>query len=89
MKAIHLQTEYLTEPLGLGIAKPRFYWNCEGGIKQTAYQIIAQRDGDVVWNSGKVSAPFQNVDFRRNGMSFFAGQHTGVIQPYTPHHLLA
>ena len=36
-----------------------------------------------------VSAPFQNVDFRRNGMSFFAGQHTGVIQPYTPHHLLA
>ena len=36
-----------------------------------------------------LSAPFQNVDFRRNGMSFFAGQHTGVIQPYTPHHLLA
>ena len=56
MKAIHLQTEYLTEPLGLGIAKPRFYWNCEDGIKQTAYQIIAQRDGDVVWNSGKVES---------------------------------
>ena len=34
-----------------------------------------------------VSTPFQNVDFRRNGMSFFTGQHTGVIQPYTPHHL--
>ena len=36
-----------------------------------------------------VSALFQNVDFRRNGMSFFAGQHTGVIQPYTPRHLPA
>ena len=36
-----------------------------------------------------VSAPFQNVVFRRNGMSFFTGQHTGVIQPYTPHHLPA
>ena len=35
----------------------------------------------------QVSTPFQNVDFRRNGMSFFTGQHTGVIQPYTPHHL--
>lgn len=36
-----------------------------------------------------LSTPFQNVDFRRNGMSFFTGQHTGVIQPYTPHHLPA
>ena len=28
-----------------------------------------------------VSAPFENVDFRRNGVSFLTGQHTGVIQP--------
>lgn len=33
MKAIRLQTEYLTKPLGLGIARPRFSWNCEGGIR--------------------------------------------------------
>ncbi len=25
-----------------------------------------------------LSTPFKNVIFRRNGMSFFAGQHTGV-----------
>ena len=56
MRAIHLQTEYLTEPLGLGIAKPRFYWNCEGGVTQTAYQIIAKRDGETVWDSGKVKS---------------------------------
>lgn len=54
MKAIHLQTEYLTEPLGMGIAKPRFYWNCEGGITQSAYRIVAKRDGVMIWDSGKV-----------------------------------
>ena len=54
MRAIHLQTEYLTQPLGLGIERPRFYWNCEGGVAQTAYQIIAVRDGETVWDSGKV-----------------------------------
>lgn len=54
MKAIHLQTEYLTKPLGLGIANPRFYWNCEGGVTQTAYQIVAVRNGEQLWDSGKV-----------------------------------
>ena len=56
MKAIHLQTEYLTEPLGLGITQPRFYWNVEGGITQTAYQIVCTRDGETVWDSGKVTS---------------------------------
>ncbi len=56
MKAIRLQTDYLTEPLGLGIAAPRFSWNCEGGIKQTAYQIIAKRKNEIVWDSGKVAS---------------------------------
>ncbi len=54
MKAIHLQTEYLTEPIGLGIAAPRFFWNCEDGITQTAYQIIAKAGSETIWNSGKV-----------------------------------
>ena len=56
MRAIRLQTEYLTRPLGLGITKPRFYWNCEGGAVQTAYQIIARRNGEKVWDSGKVAS---------------------------------
>lgn len=56
MKAIHLRTEYLTEPLGLGIPKPRFYWNCEGGVIQTAYQIVAKRGEETVWDSGKVQS---------------------------------
>ena len=56
MKATHLQTEYLTEPLGLGIINPRFYWNCEGGIKQTAYRVTALRKGETIWDSGKVQS---------------------------------
>ena len=56
MKAIHLQTEYLTEPLGLGIAQPRFYWNCEGGARQTAYQVVCKRGGETVWDSGKIAS---------------------------------
>lgn len=54
MKAIRLRTEYLQEPIGIDIVRPRFFWNCEGGIKQTAYRIICKRDGETVWDSGKV-----------------------------------
>lgn len=56
MKAIRLRTEYLKTPLGLGITTPRLSWNCGNGITQTAYQIIARRDGRLVWDSGKVSS---------------------------------
>ena len=56
MKAVRLRTEYLTEPIGLGIRNPRFFWNCNGGIKQTAYQIIAKRGAEIVWDSGKVNS---------------------------------
>lgn len=56
MKAIRLRVEYLSQPLGLGIAKPRFYWNCEGGEKQTAYQIVCKRSGETIWDSGRVES---------------------------------
>ena len=56
MYAVHLQTEYLTEPLGLGTVHPRFYWNCTDRFRQTAYQIIAKKDGEQIWDSGKVES---------------------------------
>ena len=68
MNATHLQVEYLTEPLGLGNVKPRFYWHCEGGIRQTAYQIICNRGGTTVWDSGRVESsamthiPYQGLE---------------------------
>lgn len=56
MKAIRLRTEYLNNPIGIDLVKPRLFWNCEGGVTQTAYQIIARCEGETVWDSGKVSA---------------------------------
>ena len=56
MKAIRLRTEYLREPVGIDIVRPRLSWNCEGGIRQTAYQIIAKINGETVWDSGKVAS---------------------------------
>ncbi|MCM1057320.1 MAG: glycoside hydrolase family 78 protein [Firmicutes bacterium] len=54
MKAIRLRTEYLKEPMGIDIIKPRLMWNCEGGVSQTAYRIVAREDGSVLWDTGKV-----------------------------------
>ena len=51
MKAIRLRTEYLEDPLGIDIQHPQLMWNCEGGIRQTAYQVIAGS-----WDSGKVAS---------------------------------
>ena len=36
---------------------PRLFWNCEGGKKQIAYQIVASDDeGHLLWDSGKVES---------------------------------
>lgn len=51
MKAIRLRTEYLKNPLGIDLRKPRLMWNCEGGVKQTAWQIVTEG-----WDSGKVES---------------------------------
>ena len=54
MKAIRLKTEFLFDPIGVDFQRPLLLWNCEGGVKQTAYRIIARREGNTVWDSGKV-----------------------------------
>jgi len=51
MRAIRLRTEYLKNPLGIDITNPRLMWNCEGGVKQTAYQIVTEQ-----WDSGKIES---------------------------------
>lgn len=56
MKAIRLKTEFLTDPIGVDFQKPLLTWSCEGGIKQTAYRIIAKSGDEVAWDSGKVES---------------------------------
>ena len=52
MNAIRLRTEYLKNTIGIDILKPRLMWNAEGGVTQTAYQIVTEH-----WDSGKVEGP--------------------------------
>ena len=58
MKAINLRTEYLVNPVGIDIRRPRLMWICEGGIRQTAYQIVTEK-----WDSGKVSDSSMHADY--------------------------
>lgn len=58
MKAKNLKVEYLTDPIGIDIVRPRFSWNFDSGKKQMAYQIIAtDQQGKLLWDSGKVESP--------------------------------
>ncbi len=57
MQAIRLKTEHLNNPIGVDFTAPCLFWNCSGGKKQTAYQIIAENDaGTILWNSGKIES---------------------------------
>ena len=57
MQAIRLKTEHLFDPVGVDFVAPRLYWNCSGGRKQVAYQIVAADDsGSTLWDSGKVES---------------------------------
>ena len=58
MKAIRLRTEYLREPLGVDFEKPRLMWNCDGGARQTAFQIVTDK-----WDSGKVMSPSMYAEY--------------------------
>ena len=66
MKAIRLKTEFLQNPIGVDFKNPLLTWNCDGGIKQTAYQIIAKCDGVVVWDSGKVESDSMRAYYPHN-----------------------
>ena len=63
MKAKNLKTEYLVNPMGIDVQNPRLMWNCDGGIKQTAYRIVAKSDGKTVWNSGKVNSSSMRAEY--------------------------
>ncbi len=63
MKAINLKTEYLINPIGIDVKKPRLSWTCEGAVKQTAYRIVAVSDNKTVWDSGKVATDIMSAQY--------------------------
>ncbi len=57
MKAIRLKAEYLRNPMGIDFTTPRLFWNCEGSVRQTAYQVICRdENGSLLWDSGKIES---------------------------------
>ena len=58
MNAIRLKTEHLYNPLGIDIPFPRLMWNCEGGKKQTAYEIVCDQ-----WQSGRVESSAMHAQY--------------------------
>ena len=74
MRAIHLKTEHMGNPMGIDISRPVLSWNCCEGIRQTAYEVIAFRDGEAVWHTGKVPS---------SQMSVIYGKETAARQAVT------
>ncbi len=69
MQIANLRCEYLVNPLGLDVPRPRFCWNyvhsdpVVPGERQTAYRILVasdpralERDQGDLWDSGKVES---------------------------------
>lgn len=48
MIAMRLRCANLIDPVGIGLTEPRLSWVCEGGVTQTAYQLVAERSGVTV-----------------------------------------
>ena len=74
MKAIHLKTEHMVNPIGIDVPQPVLSWNCSEGIRQTAYEVIATQDGEAVWHTGKVPS---------SQMSVIYGKETAARQAVT------
>jgi len=66
LRAVHLRCEYLTDPLGIDVARPRLSWRCVAGPRQAAYRIRAGSapgaadlwDSDVVPASTSLQIPY-------------------------------
>ncbi len=55
MKAIHLKTEHMRNPIGLMNRQPYLSWVCEGDQSQTAWELEACIGGQPLWTSGRIS----------------------------------
>lgn len=76
VKVQNLATEHLVNPIGIGVAQPRFGWQLSSdkrNIKQVAYEInVTSSAKSAVWKSGKVSSD-SSVNVVYNGAPLQSG----------------
>jgi alpha-L-rhamnosidase len=80
---LNLRCEYLVDPLGIDVVRPRLSWvlqSEERGQKQTGYQILVASSGEELdegegdlWDSGKVDSD-QSVQVEYQGRSLRSRQ---------------
>jgi len=85
MKITNLRCEYLVNPIGIDVPRPRFSWQLQSekqGAKQTACQIVAEaifplkanaKATGVLWDSDKISSS-QSVHVEYGGPDLASGQ---------------
>lgn len=69
MRAVNIRINHRKNPVGIDISNPFISWNCAEGISQTAYEIVAKADNEVVWNSSTVKTNRMNAVYRGEAVS--------------------
>ena len=79
----NLRCEYLTNPLGIDVVQPRFFWvpeHSDRGQKQTAYQLLVATKPDLLdhgkgdqWDSEKVASG-ESIQIVYGGKPLESGQ---------------
>lgn len=69
MRANNIKIDHLWNPLGVDFKSPFVRWNCEGGKKQTAYEVTACVCGKTVYSSGKVESDAMCAQLEYDGRS--------------------
>ncbi|MGC4104283.1 family 78 glycoside hydrolase catalytic domain [Ferruginibacter sp.] len=82
LKADHLLTENLQDPVGIDILQPQFSWQLQSGernVQQSAYEIQAGTEtaalvkGEGAWKTGKINSD-QSAHITYNGPALVAGK---------------
>ena len=61
MRAADIKIDRLTNPIGVDFQHPEISWICDGGVRQSAYRVVAKVDGETVWDSGRVESAQMSV----------------------------
>ena len=78
LRVENLRVEYLTNPLGLDAARPRFSWQLASslrGVEQASYRLIVANAASkqIVWDS-KVVASNSSVNVEYAGSTLGSGE---------------